>query len=106
MRRTPGPPYQSGHRRAAHNLLWHGDEKHDDIVRCSRRLHHARDSVVVYFTATPIMHGANALSDAKRMLTLVKGSNRTAADRSVPCWNFLVAARRGLCHAIRTEHVP
>ena len=57
----------------AHNLLWPPGGNKSAIDLCRRRLHNAEDSVIVYMTATPVVHGQTAVQEARRMLQLVKG---------------------------------
>ena len=74
----------------AHNLLWdqnNSQEKQSDIRRCRERLYTATESVIVFFTATPVVSGHTAVEDAKSILHLVKESeNRHANDEGFISW--------------------
>lgn len=50
---------------------------------------HGINSVIVYFTATPVIRGKQSVSDAKKMLELVKGieySGKQHGDEGFISW--------------------
>ena len=58
---VPGTPL----RRVAHNLLWPPATANMGAIQgCVNRLYNAQDSVIVYLTATPLLHGSSAVEDA------------------------------------------